>query len=105
MDTEKALLIAGGLGVLAIGAYFVYSATSSPTNQTGSACAGDWTDYVNPACWITGAQANFSNEVNTGTNEINTVLIVVALLVVLVVGLLAFGPQGGSLLATARTFV
>ena len=87
MKAELALAV----GVVAVAAYFIYQATSQPTNATGSSCAGDWTDYVNPACWWTGATATVSNEVNTATNEVNIILIVVALVVVAVVALLEFG--------------
>lgn len=102
---ERTVLIIGGVAVVAVAGYFIYKAVSAPTDQTGSACAGDWTDYINPACWLTGGQAQLSNEVNTATNELNTVLIIVGVVIVLLVGLLAFGPQGGALAATARTFV
>ena len=74
------------IGALIIGGYFVYNSTS----QSSSACGGTWTDYINPSCWL-------GNAVDATTNEINTVLIILALVVVAVVGLLAFGPQTGHI--------
>lgn len=88
---DAVLLLAVG-GGLVIGGYFVYKATSAPVNIQTDACAGDWTDYINPACWLGGAQASLSNEVNTATNELNTVLIILAVIIILVIALLAFGP-------------
>lgn len=102
---EKTALIIGGIAVVGIAGYFIYSAISSPTSQTGSACSGDWTDYVNPACWLTGAQANLSNEVNTATNEVNTILIIIGVIAVLLVALLAFGPQTGNIAKGVSLFV
>jgi hypothetical protein len=104
-SATRTLALVGVVGAVAVGGYFIYKATSAPTDQTGNACAGDWTDYVNPVCWLSGVSAEASNTVNSATNEINTILIVVGIVIVLLVALLAFGPQGGSLLATARTFV
>lgn len=102
---ESVIAISAAVGVLAIAAYFVYQATSAPTNQTGSSCSGSWTDYINPACWLTGAQAQVSNDINAGTNEINTILIIVGVVVLIVVGVLAFSPNGASLASVARSFV
>jgi hypothetical protein len=81
------------VGVVAVGGYFVYKAISQPTNQTASACSGDWTDYLNPACILGGVASSASNAANTLTNEVNTILIILAIMIILVVGLLAFGPQ------------
>jgi hypothetical protein len=81
------------IGALIIGGYFVYRSTS----QTSSACSGDWTDYFNPACIVGSASAQF-------TNELNTVLIILGLVVVLVIGLLAFGPQTGHIAKGASAF-
>ena len=89
MRTGELVLIGGAL---ALGGYFVYRATSQPTDVQASACSGDWTDAVNPLCWYSGLTASVSNEVNTATNELNIVLIIVAVVVVLVIALLAFGP-------------
>lgn len=97
MNAEKTILAVGIVGGIAIAGYFVYQATSQPTNQTGSDCAGDWTDYFNPLCWASGVGASLSNEADQATNEINTVLIIVAVFIVVIVGLLAFGPQTGTL--------
>lgn len=90
MKTVPLLLIGGAV---VIGGYFVYQSISRPTDQTSSYCSGDWTDAINPACWLGGIQDEESDAVNTATNEINTILIVLAVVVILVVGLLAFGPQ------------
>lgn len=89
------------VGVVAIAGYFIYKAISQPTDVTSSSCAGDWTDYINPACWVGGVFSTVSNEVNTATNEINIILIVVGLVVVAVVGLLAFGPGTKHLVGLA----
>jgi len=70
------------VGVVAIGAYFVIHATQTQTSE----CSGDWTDALNPACWV-------QSGVSTATSEINTILIILAVVIILVVGLLAFGPQ------------
>jgi hypothetical protein len=90
MDSTTGVLLVGGI---AVGAYFVINAVSQPTQQTGSFCNGDWTDYFNPLCWVSALGASSSNTIDTATNEANTVLIIVAVVVVLVVGLLAFGTQ------------
>jgi hypothetical protein len=79
---NKYVGIVAVVGVVAIGAYFVIHSTSQQTSE----CAGDWTDAINPACWV---QAGTS----AATSEINTILIILAVVVILVVGLLAFGPQ------------
>jgi predicted permease len=97
MNTEKTILAVGVVGAIAIGGYFIYQSTSQPTDQTGSDCAGDWTDYFNPLCWASGLGASVSNAADQATNEINTVLIIVAVFIVVIVGLLAFGPQTGTL--------
>jgi ABC-type phosphate/phosphonate transport system permease subunit len=83
----KTAIIIGVVGAVAIGAYFVINST---TAQTGSACSGDWTDYVNPACAL-------ENVASRATSEINTILLILAVVVVAVVGLLAFGPSTGHL--------
>jgi hypothetical protein len=77
------------VGVLAIAGYFIYQATS----ESSDCDTGTWTDYL-PNCWFSGV-----------TSEINTVLIIVALVVVLVVGLLAFGPQTGHLAKAGGAFL
>ena len=87
-----------------MGGYFVYKAISLPTDVTASACAGDWTDYINPACWLGGAQAEVSNASNQFSNELNTVLIILAVVVVLVIALLAFGPGTEHLAKGAALF-
>ena len=84
MDTGTIIV---AVGVLAIAGYFIYNATQN------AACAGDWTDYFNPACWLSGA-----------TSELNTILIIVALVIVLVIGLLAFGPQTSHIAGAAGRF-
>ena len=70
------------VGLLAIAGYVVYTATS----QIPSECAGDWTDYVNPFCW-------FGSASSAATNELNLALLIVGGFIVIIVGLLAFGPQ------------
>ena len=97
-------LIAIGAGVVLVGGYFVYKSTSLPTDATASACAGDWTDYINPACWLGGAQAEVSNAANQFSNELNTVLIILAVVVILVIALLAFGPGTEHLARGAAVF-
>lgn len=97
-------LIVLGAGVVLVGGYFVYKATSLSTEATASACAGDWTDYINPACWLGGAQAEVSNAANQFSNELNTVLIILAVVVVLIIGLLAFGPGTEHLVKGASLF-
>jgi hypothetical protein len=78
------------IGALAIAAYFVVNAT----DQTPSLCSGNWTDYFNPICWASSADS-------AASNELNTVLIILAFVVVAVVGLLAFGPQTGHIARAA----
>jgi hypothetical protein len=85
------LLLIGGAVV--VGGYFVYKAVSQPTDQSSDYCTGDWTDAINPLCWLGGVQDEASNTINTATNEVNTVLIILGVVLVLVIGLLAFGPQ------------
>jgi hypothetical protein len=83
------------VGTLALIGYFLYKST----NTTASACSGAWYDSINPACLLEGATAQVSN-------ELNTVLIILGVLVAVVVGLLAFGPstqhiaRGAGALAT-----
>jgi hypothetical protein len=74
------------VGVLAIAAYFIISSTSASSSE----CSGDWTDYFNPACYAAAI-----------SDEFNTVLIIVAVAVVLIVGLLAFGPSTQHLAGAA----
>lgn len=81
------------VGALAIAGYFLYRSVSS----TSSECNGTWTDYINPLC-IAGSAAS------QATNEINTVLIIVVLGVVLIVGLLAFGPSTAHIANAAGKF-
>jgi hypothetical protein len=69
--------IIGIVGLLAVSAYFIINATS-----TGSDCTGTWTDLFNPSCWAA-----------AGSAEINTILIILAAVVIIVVGLVAFGPS------------
>lgn len=85
------LIVAGG--ALAVAGYFVYNATSQPTNQSGDCDYSNWYDYINPVCLLSSGSATVSNSENAATNEINIVLIIVAALIALVIGLLAFGPQ------------
>lgn len=79
---NKYVGIVAVVGIVGIAAYFVISSTSTKSTE----CAGDWTDSLNPACWV-------QSGVSAATGEINTILIILAVVVVLVVGLLAFGPQ------------
>jgi hypothetical protein len=90
VNTATGVAIVGGV---AIAAYFVFDAISQPTQQTGSFCNGDWTDYINPLCWISSLGAASSNTINTATNEANVILILAVVLIIAVVGLLAFGPE------------
>jgi hypothetical protein len=82
------------VGVLALAAYLVINSTS----QKPSECAGDWTDYVNPLCLL-------STYSTAATNELNTILIIVAAVVVAVIGLLAFGPQTQHIASGVSAFV
>jgi hypothetical protein len=102
MRTAELVLIGGGL---LIGGYFVYKSISKPTDTQSDSCSGDWTDYINPACWLGGAQASFTNATNTFSNELNTVLIILAIVVVAVVALLAFGPGTEHIGRAAALFV
>jgi hypothetical protein len=103
--TESVLGIAGIIGVLAIAGYFVYQATSAPTNQVSSSCNGDWTDNINPACLLGGLVSSSSNTINSATNEINVIVIIIAVTVLIVVAVLAFSPNGASLAGTFRSLV
>jgi hypothetical protein len=86
------------VGVLAIAGYFIYNATQ-PSGNSSAGCTGvDWLDAINPFCYASEAASGISSEVNT-------VLIVLALVVVLVVGLLAFGPQTGHLAKAGGAFL
>jgi hypothetical protein len=78
-----ALIVA--VGVVGIGAYLVINSTS----QSGGSCA--WYDI---ACQLGSAA-------DTATNEINTILIILGLIVVAVIGLLAFGPSTQHLAGAA----
>lgn len=91
MNTAQIVLLTG---VLAVAAYFVINSTSSGTS---SACAGNWTDYINPLCIL-------GNSVNNAENEVNTILIIVALVIVAVIGFLAFGPQSAAVAGHAAKF-
>lgn len=83
MDRNVQLVLA--VGVVAIAGYFIYQAT-----QNSSACSGGVTDYFNPYCWFSGV-----------ASEANTLIIVIAVVIVLVIGLLAFGTQTGHLAGAA----
>ncbi len=86
------------VGVLAIAGYFIYNATQS-SDESSAGCTGiSWIDAVNPFCYLSQAASGV-------TNEVNTILIIVALVVVLVVGLLAFGPQTGHLAKAGGAFL
>ena len=87
MNYPQLLLIAGAL---LIGGYFIYNSTNTSSDE----CNGDWTDTINPACWV-------SSFFTTATGELNTVLIIVGVVIVLVLALLAFGPQTGHIAHTA----
>ena len=102
---QNTLLAAGLVGVVVIGGYFVYKSISAPVQQQTTGCSGDWTDYINPGCWYSGLTTGLSNEVNTATNEINTILIILAVVAVLLVGLLAFGPQTAHIAGAAKFLV
>jgi len=93
MKTAGIVLV---VGVLAIGAYIVVTSTSG---STSSYCSGDWTDYFNPLCWG-------GNLLSGVTSEINTILIIVAAVIIIVVGLLAFGPSSGAVAGhAAKAFI
>jgi len=102
--TDTVLLMGVG-GALAVGGYFVYKATSQPTDVQADACAGDWTDLINPLCWASSASASVANDVNAVSNELNTVLIILAVVVILVIALLAFGPGTEHIAKGASLFV
>ena len=91
---NKTVAIVATVGILGIGAYFVYNSTS----QQSQFCNGNWTDYVNPLCWL-------SSSYTAGTNEFNAILIILATLIVLVVALFAFGPQTPHLAKAAGSGV
>lgn len=80
------------MGGVAIVGYFVYSATSAPTNNTATGCDGFF-GSLNPACFLSGILATDANAADAVTNEVNTILIIVAVVIVLIVGFLAFGPE------------
>jgi len=101
---KDTVLLLGVGGALAVGGYLVYRSTSQPTNIQADACAGDWTDLINPLCWASSASASVSNEVNAASNELNTVLIILAVVVILVIALLAFGPGTEHLARGAALF-
>jgi hypothetical protein len=87
------------VGVLAIAAYFIYNATQSSGDSSSAGCSGiAWIDAVNPFCYVSEAASGVSNEVNT-------ILIILALVVVLVVGLLAFGPQTQHIARASGAFL
>lgn len=79
------------VGIVGIGAYFVINSTSNNTDT----CTG--ISAINPFCYL-------GNAVDNAENEVNTILIIVALVIVLVVGLLVFGPQTGSIAAAVGKF-
>lgn len=79
------------VGIVGIGAYFVINSTS---NSSGD-CTG--ISALNPFCYV-------SSAVDNAENEVNTILIIVALVIVLVVGLLVFGPQTGSIAGAVGKF-
>lgn len=85
---EKTTGIILAVGLVAVAGYFLVNATSS----TATECNGDWTDYFNPVCWVSSASAYASN-------EINTILIILGVVVVLVIALIAFGPQSSRAIA------
>ena len=87
MKWPELILVAGAL---LIAGYFVYNSTS----QESQFCNGNWTDYFNPLCWA-------SSSYTAGTNELNTLVIIIGVVAVLVVALLAFGPQTGHIAHTA----
>ncbi len=83
------IVVVGGAVLLA--GYFVVNST----DQTSEYCSGStglpsWTDLVNPICW-------YSSSANATSNELNTILIILAIVIIAVVGLLAFGPQTGHI--------
>lgn len=96
------LLLVGGIVVA--GGYLIYQSTSQPTDETGGYCNQDWTDYFNPLCWASGAAATAQNTENSISNELNTVLLILGAIVVLIVALLAFGPQTSHIAGAASRF-
>jgi hypothetical protein len=72
------------VGVVAIAGYFIYNATQS------NECTGSFTDYFNPACLFSGV-----------TSEVNTLIIVIAVVIIAVVAILAFGSQTSHLTTLA----
>jgi len=102
---EKVLITAAVIGAVGIAAYFIVSAVNAPTEQTGTCDFSNWYDYVNPVCLFSNLDAKVSNATNTVTNELNTVLIIVGVVVVLVIGLLAFGPSTEHIARGAAAFV
>jgi hypothetical protein len=97
------LIVIGG--AVLIGGYFVYQATSQSTDIQASACSGDWTDAINPVCWLSALSAETANAANAATNELNVVLIILAVVIVLVIALLAFGPGTEHIGRAAAAFV
>jgi hypothetical protein len=78
-------------GIVGIGAYFVINSTSNNSSD----CSG--IEAINPFCYV-------QSLLGSAENEVNTVLIIVGLVIVLVVGLLAFGPQTGSIAGAVGKF-
>jgi hypothetical protein len=76
------------VGAIAVGAYFVINSTSQPTNQ------GSDFDISDPSTWLSPITSPISDAVNVATNEVNTILIILAFVVVGIIALLAFGPGG-----------
>jgi len=102
MKNYLPVILAGGIVVA--GGYLIYQSTSQPTDETGGYCNQDWTDYFNPLCWFSGLTASAQNTENSITNELNTVLLILGAIVVLVVALLAFGPQTSHIAGAASRF-
>jgi hypothetical protein len=92
MNTATGVII---VGAIAVGAYFVINATAQPTDQS---CNFDLSD---PTTWLCPFTSPISNAVDTATNELNTVLIILAVVVLGVIALLAFGPGGGHVTKAA----
>jgi hypothetical protein len=78
-----ALILA--VGVVGIGAYLVINSTS----QSAGSCA--WYDLP----------CQLASVADQATNEINTALIIIGLIVVAIIGLLAFGPSTQHLAGAA----
>lgn len=83
MGTAGIVLV---VGVLGLAAYVVVTSTSG---STSSYCSGGLTDYINPLCWG-------SNLLTGVASELNTILIILAAVVIIVIALLAFGPSSGA---------